>query len=68
MVGGALAFCAIFWGWIEAGISLPSLISPGGRISTPGMPSHVPAVLLLAMGLLCYLAGLFAPLRRSHRR
>lgn len=66
IVGTALAFAAIFWGWFEPGIT--SLISPEGRINTPGTPSHVPALLLLSLGLLCYLAGLFAPLRHSHRR
>lgn len=68
IVGSVLAFGAIFWGWFEAGVSLPSLISPTGRISTPALPPHLPAMLLLALGLLCYLAGLFAPLRGPERR
>jgi hypothetical protein len=68
LAGTALAFAAIAWGWLEAGVSLPSLILPDGRINTPWVPPHEPAVALLVLGLLCYLAGLFAPLRDPRRR
>jgi hypothetical protein len=68
IAGTALAFAAILWGWSEAGVSLRSLVLPDGGINTPWTPSHLPAMALLLFGLLCYLAGLFAPLRNPRRR
>ena len=55
------------YGWLVKG-ALPSFTAPliGG-----GMPTLIPmqglAALIVGLGLLIYLAGLFAPLRDPHR-
>jgi hypothetical protein len=63
LTGGAFVVSAIAPAWFSAG-------SPGSLLLRAGMGSGVapqtvgPASLLLAAGLLLYLTGLFAPVRR----
>jgi hypothetical protein len=58
-----VVFCATAWRWLVTG-ALPDLTSPRiGRDSLALAPIDGPAVLVLGLGLLLYLGGLFAPLR-----
>jgi hypothetical protein len=63
--GIALVMFVFVNGWLSAG-SLPDVT--GSRIGinrAPLMPIGTSVSLLLAIGLVAYLAGLFAPLRRD---
>jgi len=66
LVGIAVVIGASAWGWLAAG-TVPDLISPrigtGAPLLTPGGPAAVG----ITLGLLVYLAGLFAPLRHRGR-
>lgn len=63
LAGVALVFGAAIYGWYATGAT-PDIVS--SRIG-PGRPALIPTAgpggMVLALGLLCYLAGLFAPLR-----
>ena len=65
--GIALVLMVFVKGWLSSG-SLPSLVSPRiGLNHAALMPVGTGVSLLLALGLIVYLAGLFAPLRRGDR-
>jgi hypothetical protein len=54
-------------GWLSSG-SLPNLIAARiGFTHAPLLPSGPDVSLLLALGLMAYVAGLFAPLRTTGR-
>jgi hypothetical protein len=60
-VAGLLAMCVAFGiGWASTGAPSPLTTKIGGGLS---LPFGGPAVVVLAGGLMVYLAGLFAPLR-----
>ena len=66
LAGGlAMVFGASVYGWLVRG-TLPSLTAPlvGGGNPTL-LPIQGSAALIIGLGLLIYLAGLFAPLRPS---
>lgn len=62
LVGIAVVVGASAWGWLTAG-TLPDLTSPRIGPGTPALMPGGPAAAIIALGLLVYLAGLFAPLR-----
>jgi hypothetical protein len=68
LVGGlATIIAASVYGWVVRG-SLPSFTSPLIGQGTPTLiPIQGSAVLIIGLGLLIYLAGLFAPLRPPSR-
>ncbi len=67
-VGGlALVICAVAYGWLEAG-ALPSAMSPRLGPTTLSLLPAGPAALVIGLGLLVYLAGLFGPLSTSGRK
>jgi len=68
LAGGLVAVIGTsVYGWLMGG-ALPSLTSPliGGGVPTL-IPMQGSAALVVGLGLLIYLAGLFAPLRAPHR-
>jgi hypothetical protein len=65
--GLAIVFVSWIGGQLEAGSSLALISSQIGVPSPGSMPPNGSAVFGLALGLLLYLAGLFAPLRKSGR-
>jgi hypothetical protein len=67
LAGLAVVFGLSAWGWIGAALPHPMSWSIGPGIPDV-LPVEGPAVPLLALGLLLYLAGLFAPLRSGIRR
>jgi hypothetical protein len=63
LVGVSLGLVVFINGWLSAG-SLPDFTAARiGPKRAPLMPIGTSASLLLAVGLLVYVAGLFAPLR-----
>jgi hypothetical protein len=65
--GVALVLLAFVNGWLSSG-SLPSLTSARIGVGHQGLMPVGPGVsVLLALGLIVYLAGLFAPLRTGQR-
>ncbi len=67
LVGGlAMVFGTSVIGWLAVG-ALPSVTSPliGGAGVATLIPMQGSAALMIGLGLVIYLAGLFAPLRRS---
>lgn len=66
-VGVALALTAFVNGWLSSG-TLPNLTAARiGLNHAPLMPIGTSVSVLLALGLMAYLAGLFAPLRSRGR-
>ncbi len=66
--GVALVLAAFANGWLSTG-SLPDFTSPRvGRGGQSLIPVQGPATALLGVGLLVYLAGLFAPLLSDQSR
>lgn len=62
LAGVVVVLAVTVHGWI-GGASVPDVVS--WRIGLPQLvPSGGPAALLIAIGLLVYVRGLFAPLRR----
>jgi hypothetical protein len=66
VVGLAVVMAAAIYGWIN-GIGLPDLLGSkvGGRLAL--LPMGGPLTAVMTVGLLIYLAGLFAPLRSRSR-
>jgi hypothetical protein len=66
LAGHAVGFGALVFVLLTGGSSASDLTSSriGGLGSLAGIPETAPVTLALATGLLLYLAGLFAPLRR----
>ena len=65
--GIALVVMGFINGWVSAG-SLPDFTAARiGLNRAPLMPIETSVSLLLAIGLVAYLAGLFAPLRSERR-
>lgn len=60
--GLVVVLCASAYAWLEGGL-LPDLISPRMAGGLASIPTQGPAALILALGLLVYMAGLLAPLR-----
>jgi hypothetical protein len=66
VVGLAVVMAAMVYGW-ATGAALPDLLGSkvGGRLAL--LPMGGPLSAVMAVGLLVYLAGLFAPLRSRGR-
>lgn len=65
--GLAIVAGAVAYGWLEAG-SLPSGMSPRVGLVTISLIPDGPSALVVGLGLLVYLAGLFGPLRSGAPR
>jgi hypothetical protein len=65
--GLVIVLCASAYGWIEAG-TLPDFTSPRTAGGLSFIPMEGPSTLVVGAGLLLYMAGLVAPLRRTTAR
>jgi hypothetical protein len=66
LAGLVVVIAAVAYGW-TTGVGLPDVLGPkvGGRLAL--LPMGGPLTAVMAVGLLVYLAGLFAPLRSRSR-
>jgi hypothetical protein len=64
VAGLAIVLCVTAYGWLDEG-AVPDVLSPRIGRGSPQLLPMGPGGLLLSLGLLIYLAGLFGPLRRQ---